>query len=418
MRALRKPGSILPAPPTLSSAGMAGALEGIRVVDLTAMFNGPLATMILGDQGADVVKIEPPGTGDVIRQFGPRRAEVGAVFQAVNRNKRSVVLDLQTPRGLDLLLRLADRADVFVQNFRPGVVERLGVGPDALRARNPRLIYASISAYGEEGPLASRPAFDSMLQAVSGIADSQGDDRPTLVRNAICDKVSGLQMAQAITAALFARERGAGGQHVRVSMLDASVAFLWADGLQLHTYLDEERDQERDGETATRERPVPRVLATRDGHVLVSSITDPLFRAACRALDLGELETDPRFTSLAGRSDRMEELLSLFEERTRRLTTEAVGRRFEQEGAAYAATTSLEEIARHPQILANETLVELLHPHCGRLRVPRPVERFERTPSSIRSLAPLLGEHSDAVLSEIGVGADELASLRAEGVLG
>jgi crotonobetainyl-CoA:carnitine CoA-transferase CaiB-like acyl-CoA transferase len=389
---------------------MPGALEGIRVVDMTAMFNGPLATMILGDQGAEVVKVEPPVTGDIIRQFGPQRQGVGAVFQAINRNKRSVVIDLQEPRGRDLLLRLANRADVFVQNFRPGVAERLGVGPDILCDQNPRLIYASISAFGEDGPLASRPGFDSLLQAVSGIAASQGDERPTLVRNAICDKVSGLQMAQAITAALFARERGGGGQHVRVSMLDASVAFLWADGLQLHTYVEDEPE--------VGERPVPRVLATRDGYVLVSWMTDPLFRAACRALDLAELEEDPRFSSLSSRSIHLEELQHILEGRTKSFTTEEVSARFDGQDAAYAATTSVADIARHPQVIASGTLAEVVHPHCGPLRVPRPVERFESTPSAIRCLAPLLGEHSDEVLAEIGITGDELESLRHEGVVG
>jgi crotonobetainyl-CoA:carnitine CoA-transferase CaiB-like acyl-CoA transferase len=389
---------------------MAGALEGIRVVDLTAMFNGPLATMMLGDQGADVIKVEPPGTGDVIRHFGPQRRGVGAVFQAVNRNKRSVVIDLRRERGRELLLRLTDQADVFVQNFRPGVVERLGIGPEVLRDRNPELIYASISAFGEDGPYAHRPGFDSMLQAVSGIASSQGDERPTLVRNAICDKVSGLQMAQAITAALFARERGSGGQHVRVSMLDASVAFLWADALQLQTYLE--------GESDGRERPVPRVLATLDGHVIVSSLTDPLFLAACRALGLPELGEDPRFSSVAARSAHLEELLQTFEERTKHLTTEEVSALFDEQDAAYAATTSVEDIARHPQVLMNGTLAEIVHPHCGRLRVPRPVERFESTPSTIRWLAPLLGEHSDEVLAEFGVADHDLGLLREEGVIG
>jgi crotonobetainyl-CoA:carnitine CoA-transferase CaiB-like acyl-CoA transferase len=193
-------------------------------------------------------------------------------------------------------------------------------------------------------------------------------------------------------------------------MLDASVALLWADGLQLHTYLD--------GEPEERQRPVPRVLATRDGHVLVSSMTDSLFRAACRALDLEELEEDPRFASLSERSVRMEELLQAFEEKTKRFTTEEVSARFDEQDAAYAATTSVADLARHPQVEVNGTVAELVHPHCGRLRLPRPVERFERTPSTIRSLAPLLGEHSDEVLAEIGIDADELASLREEGVLG
>jgi crotonobetainyl-CoA:carnitine CoA-transferase CaiB-like acyl-CoA transferase len=390
---------------------VAGALEGIRVVDLTAMFNGPLATMILGDQGADVIKVEPPGTGDIIRQFGLQRSGIGPIFQAVNRNKRSVVLDLRQERGRDLLMELSDRADVLIQNFRPGVMERLGLGAEALRSRNPDLIYTSIHAYGETGPYAKRPAFDSLIQAVSGMAASQGDDEPALVRNSLCDKITGLQVAQAITAALFARERGAGGQHLRMSMLDAAVSFLWIDAMQLYTYLGEDPESRR--------RPFPRALKTRDGgHVLISSITDAQHQGCCRALGLDHLIDDERFANLTARSEHMHELLALLAEQTRTLDTHTLCARLEAEDAPHAAVTALGDVPEHPQVVANGTLVELEHPHCGALRLPRPVENFDATPSSIRSLAPLLGEHTDEVLTELGLDAGAREKLRADGVLG
>ncbi len=390
---------------------MAGALEGIRVVDLTAMFNGPLATMILGDQGADVVKVEPPGTGDIIRQFGVQRAGVGPIFQSVNRNKRSVVLDLRQEPGRDLLMELADRADVLIQNFRPGVMDRLGLGADTLRERNDQLIYTSIHAYGESGPYAKRPAFDSLIQAVSGMASSQGDEEPSLIRNSLCDKLTGLQVAQAITAALFARERGAGGQHLRVSMLDASVSFLWIDAMQLHTYLGEDPEPRR--------RPFPRALPTRDGgHVLISCITDPQHQGACRALGLEQLIDDERFENLTRRSEHMHELLALFAEQTQLHDTDALCARLEAEDAAHAAVTALCDVPHHPQVVANGTLVELEHPHCGPMRLPRPVEDFDVTPSTIRTLAPLLGEHTDEVIAELGHDAATREKLRADGIFG
>jgi crotonobetainyl-CoA:carnitine CoA-transferase CaiB-like acyl-CoA transferase len=390
---------------------MAGALEGIRVVDLTAMFNGPIATMILGDQGADVVKVEPPGVGDIIRQFGLQRAGIGPIFQSVNRNKRSVVLDLRQARGRDLLMELSDRADVLIQNFRPGVMERLGLGAEVLRERNEQLIYTSIHAYGETGPYAKRPAFDSLIQAVSGMAASQGDEEPALIRNSLCDKLTGLQVAQAITAALFARERGAGGQHLRVSMLDASVSFLWIDAMQLHTYLGEDPQARR--------RPFPRALPTRDGgHVLISCITDAQYRSTCRALDLEPLIDDERFANLTARSEHMHELLALLAERTRLHDTESVCARLEAEDAPHAAVTALGDVPHHPQIVANGTLVEMEHPHCGAVRIPRPVEDFDVTPSTIRCLAPLLGEHTDEVLAELGHDAATREKLRVDGVLG
>ena len=391
---------------------MTGPLDGVRVVDLTTMLAGPLATMVLGDQGADIVKVEPPGAGDLIRRVGPMRGELSALFHSVNRNKRSVVVDLRAPRGREILLRIVAGADVFVQNFRPGVVERLGIDEPALRAVRPDLVYVSISAFGESGPYARRPAYDSVIQALSGVASVQADERtgvPAFVRHAVCDKLSALYAAQAITAALFARANGGQGQHVRVAMLDAAVAFLWPDGMQGETFLGDDAPKSSDAGR------LPSLRATSDGFVAISVVADAEFQALCRALDAPELADDPRFAAIEARARRLGELGDRIDARTRRLTTRALCERLEAAGVPHAPVTARDALHEDPQILANATLVELDHPTSGRLRTAGPVGRFERTPGGIRRLAPALGEHTDEILGELGLGAEQIAALRADG---
>ncbi|MCA9510850.1 MAG: CoA transferase [Myxococcales bacterium] len=390
---------------------MPGPLDGIRILDTTAMFSGPLATMILGDQGADVVKIEVPGgTGDTMRVSGISRGGIAATFHAVNRNKRSIVVDLRDPRGVDVVHRLADGADVFVENYRPGVADRLGIGADALRARNPRLVYVSLSAWGDSGPLARRPAFDSILQATAGYAASQaGDDgRPELVHNSVVDKVTGLVASQAITAALLARERGAGGQHVRLNMLDTGVAFLWIDVMQHRTFVGDER---------TAKNAWLRLLRTRDGWVMISLVQDAMFAACARALDDEALARDPRFARAAERMTHLGALCDELEARTAGTTTAALCARLRDHDVPHAPVTALEEVEALDQVRWNETLLVSDHPASGRVRHARPVARFEATPASVRRLAPALGEHTDEVLREIGIGAEAVAALRRDGVV-
>ena len=221
---------------------MPGPLDGIRVVDVSTILAGPLATMMLADQGADVIKVEPPGIGDLLRIAPFRREGLSAFFANGNRGKRSVALDLKQPRGREVLLRLVERADVFVQNFRPGAVERLGIAESDLRAVRPDLIYVSVSGYGESGPYRDRRVYDPILQGLTGhVAIQKNPDVPIpdLIRHVVVDKAAAYTAAQAITAALFARTRGAGGQHVRVAMIDVALAFLWPDGMMAHTLLGE-----------------------------------------------------------------------------------------------------------------------------------------------------------------------------------
>jgi crotonobetainyl-CoA:carnitine CoA-transferase CaiB-like acyl-CoA transferase len=392
---------------------MPGPLSGIRIVDLTAMASGPLATATLGDQGADVIKVEPPGTGDLIRQLGNTRGGMSAVFANLNRSKRSIVLDLRQARGVEIVQALAATADVFVQNFRPGVAERMGIGSETLREPNPDLIYVSITGFGRRGPDAQRKVYDSVMQAYAGFAAQQADPEtgePCFVRNIVCDKSTALTSAQAITAALFARERGAGGQHLEISMLHASLAFLWPDAMQNHTWLD--------GDPPAMPRAtLPAIRATADGWVAISAIADAEWQGLCRALGLTDAIDDPRFRAADARARNADALHALVAPRLRSLSTEEIGRRLESEDVPHAALTPLAALHEHPQVVANALLREDVHPSAGRMRSPEPVGDFEKTPTVIERLAPRLGEHGDEVLTELGLSATEIAALREQGIV-
>jgi crotonobetainyl-CoA:carnitine CoA-transferase CaiB-like acyl-CoA transferase len=419
---------------------MPGPLAGIRIVDLTAMASGPFATALLGDQGADVIKIEPPGSGDLIRHIGSSRNGMSAVFANLNRSKRSVVLNLREKRGIELLELLAATADVFVQNFRPGVVDRMGIGADRLRASNPGLLYVSISGFGEQGPDRGRRVYDSVMQAYSGFVAHQANPEtgePAFVHNVVCDKSTALTTAQAITAALFARERGAGGQHLKLSMLHASIAFLWPDGMQNYTFLGQETDGEATGEETTgpdtpgpktsssertaggpmRRATLPAIRETLDGHLAITTVGDDEFRGLCRALGLAELQHDERFAASGARARNGDALHEIVAPIVHSLTTAELSERLAAEDVPHASVTELPSLHEHPQVVANELLQEDDHPITGPMRSPRPVAEFEHTPSHVERLAPALGEHTAEVLAEIGVSPAEVEELRARGVV-
>jgi len=393
---------------------MPGPLAGYRVVDLTAMIAGPFATMILADQGAEVIKVEPPG-GEHVRAGGNRSGGLAATFLNNNRNKRSVVLDLKRPEGVEALKRLAATADVFVQNFRPGVVDRMGIGEAAIRAVAPNIVYVSMCGFGEEGPYAGKPVYDPLVQALSGLATVQaGSDeaRPRLVRTIVPDKVTALTAAQAITAALLARERGGGGQHVRLSMLDAVTAFLWSSDMGGQTFVGREVDRQR---AATF---IDLIYETTDGHISVSAMTNRQWEALCRALGHAEWLEDPRFLTPALRDENADDRLELIQSALATGSSAAWLERLEAAGVPCAPVLKRKEVIRHPQLAANGTLVEYDHPVAGRLRQARPPARFERTPADVRHGAPVLGEATETLLAELGYDAAAIARLRAEGVAG
>jgi crotonobetainyl-CoA:carnitine CoA-transferase CaiB-like acyl-CoA transferase len=395
---------------------MPGPLAGIRVVDVSQILSGPFACMILADQGAEVVKVEAPGIGDPMR-IGPyRRAGRASFYVNANRDKRGVVLDLQKPRGREALLRLVAGADVFVQNWRPGAAERLGLGFDDLRAAHPELIYVSISGYGDSGPYRDRRVYDPIIQGLTGHVGVQKNPDvpiPDLVRNVVADKASAWTAAQAITAALFARARGAGGQHVVVPMVDASLYFFWPDGMMKHTWIGES------------EFPGPvlydlyRLWETADGHLIYFTATDSEFHGLFRALGHPEWVKDPRFATIAARAvtENREALGALVLGVIRGWKTKELIERMVAEQVPVGPVYTLEEMLEDPQLRHNGSFFESEHPEAGRMRQPRPPARFSKTPQAPGGLAPAYGEHTEAVLAELGYGAAEIAGLRAEGVI-
>jgi len=394
---------------------MPGPLHGFRIIDLTSMLSGPWATMILADQGADVVKVEMPGSGDHTRSLANQRGNMSANFLNINRNKRSITINLKTEGGRELLEALAKTADALVQNFRPGVVDRLGIGEGRLRKVAPKLLYVSISGFGDRGPWAGKPVYDPLIQAMSGLTTVQaGSDaqRPRLVRTVVPDKVSALTAAQAITAGLLARERAGEGQHLRMSMLDAVMAFLWASDMGAQTYMDA---QVTDQEAASF---IDLIYETRDGFMTVAVMTNKEWQGLARALDHPEWVEDPRFSSPAARDRYVNERLVMTQEVLRTGTTAQWMERLEEYDVPCAPALTRNEVLNHPQIIASGTLIEIDHPISGRLRQARPPARFEHTPAGVRFGAPRLGEHTDEILLEIGYTSAQIEVLRAAGVIG
>jgi crotonobetainyl-CoA:carnitine CoA-transferase CaiB-like acyl-CoA transferase len=390
---------------------MPGPLHGYRVVDLTSNVAGPLATMILGDQGADIIKVEAPDGGDATRAGGNRRAGFTASFLNNNRNKRSIVLDLKSAGGREALLRLAAGADVFVQNFRPGVAERLGVGEEPVRAVSPKIVYVSISGFGEKGPYAEKPAYDPVIQGFSGLATVQaGSDevRPRLLRTILPDKLTAITASQAITAALLARERTGEGQHVRLSMLEAVLAFLWASDMSGQTFVGDEPARQ---EAAS---AIDLIYETADGYITAAALTDRQWNGLAHALERPEWLEDERFNTPALRQKNIDARLQLTQEALITRPTAEWLDRLTRVGVPCAPVLTRNQVIRHPQVQEMGIVVETKHPAAGHLRQSRSAARFSRTPPGIRHGAPELGEHTQEVLAELGYSAAEIAALRSE----
>jgi len=396
---------------------MDGPLEGTRIIDLTAMVSGPIATMMLAEQGADVVKVEPPGTGDLVRAIGNARSGITPLFATSNRSKRSIVIDLKQSAGVEVLKRLVSTADVFVQNFRPGVVDRMGIGESDLRAVASDLIYVSISGFGEKGPLAQQRVYDPIIQARSGLAAMQRDretGRPRMVRTILADKLTALTAAQAITAALLSRERTGEGQHVRLAMLDAMISFLWPEGMMQYTFV-------RDGDELGRQSPNPQIpellFETSDGFITAGTVSDREWEGFARVAQRLELVEDPRFATSTARIKNWNERLAVMGEVFRSNTTAHWLERLTAEQVPCAPILERHELLTDAQVAANELIEEVDHPQVGRIRHTRPAARFDRTPARVRGFAPTLGQHTDEVLAEIGLQKSELAALRTAGTI-
>ncbi len=389
-----------------------GPLHGVKVLDMSVMISGPLAAMILADQGAEVVKVESPGLGDLMRFLGTSKGGMTGIFAGNNRGKRSLVVDVKKPEGLDIVKRLIAESDVLIQNFRPGAMERLGLGFSDAAAINPRLIYVSISGFGADGPKSHRRVYDNVIQASSGLASVQIDaatGRPALFRTLICDKVTSLTAAQAIAAALFARERGtAGGQHVQLAMLDAAVAFVWPDSAMDAMLLDDD---------VIRTPTLGSAYAATefaDGQAAVSAISDSEFAGYFRAVGHPELCDDDRFATMGARMANLAELIPLLRQYTAEINLADFLRRADEFDVPAAAIVAIADLHDDEQIVHNEMFVVRDHPAAGSIREPRPAARFGGTPSTMGSPAPTSGQHSDDIVTELGLDA---AALRAAGVI-
>lgn len=390
-------------------------MEGFTVVEACQMVAGPLAGSVLADLGAEVIKVETPDGGDRMRYMGHRVDDIGAFWANVNRGKRSLVLDLRQAEALQVFRDLIARTDVFIQNFRPGVVDRLGIDEASLRAVRPDLVYVSVSGFGETGPYIDQKSYDYVIQALSGMAALQRDSsgEPALIRNVVIDKVTAMTAVQSVLAAVVARLRGSGGQHIRISMIDVALAFFWPDGMMQHTLLDTER-------VTTGPHMADNYLVRRtvDGHLALMATSNSQFPGLCAALGTEGWLTDPRFATLEAREANAAVLNELITAEVARHSGADLVARLHAHDVPCAAVNPLERVHLDPQVQHNASLVVHERPWLGTVREPRPPARFSATPTSLGRHAPRLDEHTDEVLAELGLGADRIADLRARGVVG
>ena len=394
---------------------MAGPLSGFRIIDVSEVISGPLATMVLADQGAEIIKIEPPRYGEESRQLANYRDGMAGIYLNCNHGKRSIGLDLKSEAGLAIALDLIREADVFVQNWRPGAAERLGLGEEALRAINPDLVYASVSGFGEDGPYADRRGYDPVFQCLTGHVAAQLNPEipiPDLVRNAVVDKATSYSLAQGITAALLARERGGEGQHVRVTMLDAGLAFFWPDGMLRYSFVGDGVDHF----VVPGERY--QLLPTADGQLMMWAGTAEQMRASLMVVGEEELAKAP---SQRGKVMLEEENQQIRAEAVRngfaRLSTEEAYRRCIEYELPAAPVLSHAEVLEDPQINHNGCVIEADHPVYGRYRRVKPSAQFSNSQFETTSAPALYAEHTDEILEEMGYSADARADLRDSGII-
>src|SRR5882757_6772232 len=380
---------------------MSGPLQGVRVVDLTAVVSGPFATMFLADQGADVIKIEPI-SGDSARRSRAaidKAGEFSAMFISSNRGKRSLAVDVKSEAGREVVARLVAQADVLVQNFRPGTMERLGLGAEELRKRHPRLIYVSISGVGDTGNYVKKRVYDPIIQGLSGFADIQSQPvtgRPQMIRTIVCDKTTAVFTAQAVSSALYAREKTGRGDHVQVAMLDTMISYLWPEGMMQYTVV---------GAEATTMDPNDRpdlVFKTLDGYITCGTISDSEWQGFCKASGDPELAKDERFATPGARFVNATVRINRMQEYIARRTTAEWLERLDAADVPCAPILRRGEIIHNEQVVARGIIVEFDQPTVGRVRQPKPAAIFEANKAVIGGPAPRVGEHSRVVLRDLG----------------
>jgi crotonobetainyl-CoA:carnitine CoA-transferase CaiB-like acyl-CoA transferase len=402
--------------PPVQPSPTAGPLAGLRVLDLSRILSGPFATMVFADLGADVIKLENPTAGDDTREWAPPyQGDQSAYFLAINRNKRGIAVDLKSEQGRVIAQRLADQADVLVENFRPGTAARLGLGYEELSQRNPRLIYASISGFGQTGPYASEPGYDAIAQALGGLMSVTGesDGEPVRAGNSAADLAAAMWAAIGILSALHARATTGRGDWIDVSLLDGQIAWL--------TYL-------AWGYFATGEVPrrygsahpsiVPyQALRTADGYLMVAVGNDVLWQRFALLIGRPELAADPRFATNPDRVANRTELLVLIEAALAARGSAEWAAELSRAGIPAGAINTIDKALMHPQVQARDMVLSTDHPTAGALRMTGSPIKLTTHTTTVRRPPPLLGEHTDAVLGELGFSTDDIDVLRHDGVI-
>jgi crotonobetainyl-CoA:carnitine CoA-transferase CaiB-like acyl-CoA transferase len=398
---------------------MPAPLEGLRIIDCSRIVAGPLATQIFSDYGAEVIKVEQPGVGDDSRQWAPPRAPDGQAtyFFAVNRGKESIAIDLKHPRGKALLVELCRRGDVLVENFTPGTMERLGLGPASLRAVNPRLVYCSISGFGATGPERDRAGYDAIMQGFTGLMSITGepDGSPVKVGVALIDVITALYAHGAILAALQHRARTGEGQYVELSLMECGIAALINAAT---AYLLAGEVQGRWGSAHPSLVPY-QAFRARDGYLMVGAGNERLWKAFCEVLGVPEWADAPRYDTNAKRVERRAELVGLIEARLAARSRDAWVAAFAAAGLPAGPINDIGQVFAEPQVQHRAMAVEVEHPTAGRIRLPGIPVKFAGTPARVQGPPPHLGEHTDQVLRRVlGLSDAEIAELRQSGALG
>ena len=393
-----------------------GPLDGITVLDLTRVLSGPYCTMMLGDMGARVIKVEQPGKGDDTRAWGPpfQNGE-STYFLSINRNKESVTLNLKHPDGRRLLDQLIDTADVLVENFRPGTLERMGLGPTDLAARCPRLVYCSVSGFGHTGPRREQPGYDAVMQAEGGLMSITGPTEGPGFRLgiAITDIVSGMFAAFGVAMALLARHQSGRGQFVDVAMFDAVAALLtYQAGIHFATGESPPRIGNRHPTIVPYE-----TLETADDELVVAAGNDQLWKRFCSVVGLDELADDPRFAANKDRVSARDQLRPMITERLRTRGANEWIDRLRANGVPCGAVRDLKQVFADPQLIERAMVVALEHPVAGAIKALGVPIKLADTPGAVRSAPPALGQHTEAILREMGIANEEISTLRTEGAI-
>lgn len=385
---------------------MSGPLEGVKIIDLSTVVSGPLAGSLLGDQGADVVKIESPNRPDNARFMGPIRGENGALFAAANRSKRSLALDLKKEGSLDVFYKLVEGADVVLDNFRPGILKKLGLEYEDLKKYNSKIIQLSITGYGTDGPYSKRRVYDPLIQATAGVSDAQSlESQPKYMKTLMCDKITSITAAQAMTAALYKREKTNEGQRITLSMLDTALYFMWCDSMYNYTWHGDDW------------APMPNIadfyepVKTKDGFIALVAINDSEFAGVLKAIGKEDLLEDERFSTTENRLMNVMEMQEILLNAYSEFTSEELVKKMEENDVPAAKINTREEVLNDPQVINNNSIINTSKEGKEILRGPKPPANFIDTNCDEPGLSPSLGQHSSEILKEYGYSEDDINSL-------